>query len=52
MLPLPAKTNPKTLPMEIAAKREAEKEEISEAEGEETKDHICSASIVERPGTH
>ena len=37
------------------AKREAEEEENSEAEGAETtpsKDQICSASIVERLGTH
>ena len=52
VLPLPAKTNPKTLPREIAAKREAEEEEISEAEGAKAKDHICSASVVERLGTH
>ena len=49
VLPLPAKTNPKTLPREIAA-REDEEEETSEAEG--VKDQICSASIVERLGTH
>ena len=45
---------PKTLPREIAA-REDEEEETSEAEGAETtptKDQICSASIVERLGTH
>ena len=42
---------PKTLPREIAA-REDEEEEISEAEGAETKDQICSASVVERLGTH
>ena len=41
----------KTLPREIAA-REDEEEEISEAEGAETKDQICSASVVERLGTH
>ena len=44
-----AKTNPKTLPREIAA-REDEEEEISEAEGAEAKDQ--SASVVERLGTH
>ena len=38
--------------MEIAAKREAEEEEISEAEGAEAKDQSCSASVVERLGTH
>ena len=46
--------SPKTLPREIAA-REDEEEEISKAEGAETtpaKDHICSASVVERLGTH
>ena len=45
---------PKTLPREIAA-REDEEEETSEAEGAETtspKDQICSASVVERLGTH
>ena len=45
---------PKTLPRDIAA-REDEEEEISKAEGAETtpaKDQICSASIVERLGTH
>ena len=52
VLPLPAKTNPKTLPREIAAKREAEEEEISEAEGVEAKDQTCSASVAERVGTH
>ena len=52
MLPLPAKTNPKTFPMEIAAKREAEEEEISEAEGAEAKDQTCGASVAERLGTH
>ena len=52
MLPFPAKTNPKTLPREIAAKRKAEEEEISEAEGAEAKDHTCSAIIAERLGTH
>ena len=44
VLPLPAKTNPKTLPREIAAR---------EAEGAKTtpeKDQ--SASVVERMGTH
>ena len=46
-----AKTNPKTLPREIAA-REAEEEETSEAEGAEEKDHLCSASVAERLGTH
>ena len=49
MLPFPAKTNPKTLPREIA-EREDEKEETSEEEG--AKVHICSASVVERLGTH
>ena len=52
VLPLPAKTNPKTLPREIAAKREDKEEEISEAEGAEAKDQTCSASVVERLGTH
>ena len=33
-------------------KREVEEEETSEAEGAETKDQICSASVVERLGTH
>ena len=45
---------PKTLPREIAA-REDEEEEISKAEGAETtseKDQSCSASVVERLGTH
>ena len=45
---------PKTLPREIAA-REDKEEETSEAEGAETtsaKDQICSASVVERLGTH
>ena len=51
MLPLPAKTNPKPLPREIAA-REDEEEEISEAEGAEAKDQSCSASVAERLGTH
>ena len=51
VLPLLAKTNPKTLPREIAA-REAEEEETSEAEGAETKYQICSASVVEILGTH
>ena len=54
MLPLLAKTNPKTLPREIAA-REDEEEEISKAEGAETtstKDQICSASVVEILDTH
>ena len=37
---------PKTLPREIAA-REDEEEETSEAKGEEARDQICSASIVE-----
>ena len=46
-----AKTNPKTLPREIAA-REDEEEEISDAEGAEAKDQICSASVAERLGTH
>ena len=48
------KTNPKIIPKERAA-REAEEEETLEAEGAETtlaKDHICSASVVERLGTH
>ena len=48
------RTTPKTNPKETAA-REAEEEETSEAEGAETtsaKDQICSASIVERLGTH
>ena len=55
VLPLPAKTNPKTLPREIAAREDQEEEETSEAEGVETtstKDHICNASGVERLGTH
>ena len=39
----------KTLPRESAAR---EDEENLEAEGAETKDHICSASIVEILGTH
>ena len=42
------------MPLSLA-KREAEEEEISEAEGAETtstKDQICSASVVERLGTH
>ena len=39
------------MPLSLA-KREAEEEEISEAEGAETKDQICSASIVEILGTH
>ena len=43
--------SPKTLPREIAA-REAEEEEISEAEGAEAKDQICSANVVKRLGTH
>ena len=34
------------------AKREAEEEETSEAKGAETKDQICSASVVERLDTH
>ena len=42
---------PKTLPREISARGD-EEEEISEAEGAETKDQICSASVVERMGTH
>ena len=33
-------------------KREDKEEEISEAEGAETKDHICSASVAKRLGTH
>ena len=41
----------KTLPREIAARVE-EEEEILEADGATTKDQICSASIVERLGTH
>ena len=41
----------KIIPKEKAA-REDEKEETSEAEGAATKDHICSASVVERLGTH
>ena len=41
----------KIIPREIAA-REDEGEETSEAEGAETKDQICSASVVERLGTH
>ena len=44
----------KIIPKEKAA-REDEEEETSEAEGAETtptKDHICSASVVERMGTH
>ena len=41
----------KIIPKEKAA-REAEEEETSEAEGAETKDQICSASVVERLGTH
>ena len=45
------KDQSKTLPREIAA-REDEEEEISEAEGVETKDQICSASVAERLGTH
>ena len=48
------KTNPKIIPKEKAA-REAEEEETSEAEGEEItspKDQNCSASVVERLGTH
>ena len=55
MLPSLGKTNPKTLPREIAAREDQEEEETSEAEGAETtstKDHICSASGVERLGTH
>ena len=54
MLPLLAKTNPKTLPRDIAARKD-EEEEISKAEGAKTnptKDQICSASIVERLDTH
>ena len=43
MLPLLAKTNPKTLPREFAAR---------EAEGAEAKDQSCSASVAERLGTH
>ena len=43
MLPSLAKTNPKTLPREIAAR---------EAEGAEEKDQSCSASIAKRLGTH
>ena len=39
------------MPLSLA-KREAEEEEISEAEGAETKDQTCSASVVERLGTH
>ena len=38
--------------MPLSLAREAEEEEISEAEGAETKDQICSASVVERLGTH
>ena len=48
------KTNPMIIPKEKAA-REAEEEETSEVEEAETtpaKDHICSASVVERLGTH
>ena len=41
----------KIIPKEKAAK-EAEEAEISEAEGVETKDQICSASVAERLGTH
>ena len=41
----------KIIPKENAA-REDEEEETSEAEGAATKDHICSASVVERLGTH
>ena len=42
------------MPLSLA-KREAEEEETSEEEGAETtsaKDQICSASVVERLGTH
>ena len=42
------------MPLSLA-KREAEEEETSEVEGAETtspKDQICSASVVERLGTH
>ena len=54
MLPLPAKTNPKTLPRDIAAREDQEEDETSEAEGAETPPakEICSASAVERLGTH
>ena len=55
MLPLPAKTNPKTLPREIAAREDQEEEETSEVEGEEItspKDQTCSASVAEILGTH
>ena len=48
------KTNPKIIPKDKVA-REDEEEEISKAEGAETtstKDQICSASVVERLGTH
>ena len=45
------RTTPKIIPREIAA-REDEEEETLEAEGAETKDQICSASVVERLGTH
>jgi len=41
----------KIIPKEKAA-REAEEEETSEAEGAEAKDQSCSASVVERLGTH
>ena len=39
------------MPLSLA-KREVEEEEISEAEGVETKDQICSASVVEILDTH
>ena len=55
MLPLPAKTNPKTLPREIAEREDQEEEETSEVEEAETtpaKDQICSASVVEILDTH
>ena len=48
------RTTPKTNPKEKAA-REVEEEETSEAEGAKItspKDQICSASVVERLGTH
>ena len=48
------KTSPKIIPKEKAT-REAKEEETSEAEGAKTtsaKDQICSASVVERLGTH
>ena len=45
---------PKTLPREIAAREDEEEEtsKVEEAEITPTKYQICSASVVERLGTH